>query len=183
MVLMGCPSDPHSATRDQAEAKAKEIAEDLDLPVGYEVADIEASRAQTPRENRGGGQNGQVSVVFRSTDRLEPSDVLMDLDLWFTGRGMVRADYRGTGSNACTESRARVGWADSEKVIVMHYYSTGRPDYLIVPYGYSGMITGATSAVEGTPPRCVVVGEFEGGLPVERCCCVPNIWSPLAAAR
>jgi hypothetical protein len=154
VAVVACATDPDAAARDEAEAGAREIAENLELPPGYEVVGIEASRAQTPKENRGGGQSGQFSVSFEPSGRLEPAEVLADFDAWFTSRGMLRAaGYAGT--EACAEDVVHMKWADSEKVVILTYRIDGRR-YLLVPYSYGGVVTQDLATIEtGVPlPDC-----------------------------
>ena len=41
-------------------------------------------------------------------------------------------------------------------------------------WAVAGNAIGRVRETGATPTRCVVAGEFEGGLPAEWCCCVPK---------
>jgi hypothetical protein len=148
--IVGCTDDPDASVRDRAHAAAEDVAESLELPAGYEVVEFEASRAQTPEENRGGGQGGEISLRLEPPTRLSSSEVLADFDSLFTGQGMVRADWT-RGKSQCTAEQVHMKWADAEKVAILQYWTEG-PKYVLIPYGYSGMVTADTGAVETDVP-------------------------------
>jgi hypothetical protein len=146
--------DPDAAARDQAEAEARQIAESLELPAGYEVVEITLLGAQTPKENRGGGQGGYFSVVFQPPERLAPSAVLADFDDWFTGMGMARAAGHGA-IEECTDELVQTEWADSEKVVSLTYWHDDLK-HVTIPYSFRRVVTQETPAIEtGVPlPDC-----------------------------
>lgn len=148
--LASCVTDPDAAARDQAEAQAREIAGSLELPPGYEVLEIALSGAQTPKENRGGGQGGHFTVVFRPLERVAPSEVMADFDTWLTGQGMARATGYA-GRDVCNDGLVTAEWADSEKVVALSYSVNGR-QHVLIPFGFAGIVTQQTSAIETGVP-------------------------------
>jgi hypothetical protein len=147
--LAGCVADPDAATRDRAQREATEIAEDLELPPGYEVVNMKHVGAQTPRENRGGGQSGYVWIEIATEPAVTTNDLLDDLDGWFSDQGMRRAEY--AGRNVCDGDHLVADWTDASKTIAVSYWVDGSKG-IRVPYGFGGLVVESSAAVESPVP-------------------------------
>ena len=149
LALVGCAIDPDAATRDPARGEATEIAEDLELPPGYEVVDIKHVGAQTSKENSGGGQSGYVWIEITTESAVTTKDLLDDLDGWFSDQGMRRAEY--AGRNVCEGDHLVADWTDASKTIAVSYWVDGSKG-IRVPYGFGGLVVESSAAVESPMP-------------------------------
>jgi len=146
-LLLGAPScatDPDAASREQASADARAIAEAIQLPPEYPEQEIVDERAQTPAENRGGGQGGSMKIPFVLPPGADRSGVLATFDRWATAQGYARVEH--LAKNTCREGLARMAWAKPSNVILMSVDARDRAE-VIVSYGVRGVVPGDDSAV------------------------------------
>jgi hypothetical protein len=146
--------DPDAADRERASEEANRIAESIELPPGYERLETHDDEAQTPRENQGGGQGGDVVIEFRAPSGSTTREVLEDFDVWLTGLGYSLA--QGSGSSQCERDLLSVIWVAPTHTVHLHYRPDSRwANSLDVPYSYDGVYS-AESQVKGRSqlPNC-----------------------------
>jgi hypothetical protein len=147
--------DPDAAARDRFSDEATQIAEALELPPGYELLGITDDRAQTPRENQGGGQGGNVQVRFRPPDGTTTEQALTDFDALYASPEMTRAEY--SGDNRCERDYLSMVWAAPTHILYLRYRRvTGYLNSVDIAYTHEGLVTAGTPTID-TPvdlPRC-----------------------------
>jgi hypothetical protein len=107
-LLGGCsPSDPDAEGRDRYREAAKVAAEHIELPDGFTAGMTRETVAQTPKENRGGGQSGHVTVVIETPAGMGREQVLATLDTFYVAAGFERVVFN---KNYCNENSIEFSW-------------------------------------------------------------------------
>ncbi len=137
VLFSGCSVfDSDARSRDRAAERAQEVARELELPPGYEIAQLEHLKAETPNENRGPGQLGSAYIEV-THDQLVPT-MLEEFDEFLTSRDFVAYMLPG---DRCLEDQFKMHWLSPEQVLVgVNYLEGSEVGYVQVPYSYEGLL-------------------------------------------